>query len=279
MFKVSFIYTDPVDHARLAGWTTSFYNNAGNIDAVIAASKVLGVQLGKCAGKQVVVSGARITDLSNPRNARSVNVPAYTPISYDTDFPTNAVHCTLYGSTLSPVGFWLRGVPDDIILRAKLIDGFPTGYKAFQALQDMLGDASQTWTIRRIPNNIATFPILNWNGLATANPQFSTGATMALAVGDRVRIQRVKGFPYLKRVWTITAADNVGFTYTIGPNYNPPAAAPVLTDKGKARNVTSSGARNVTVGEQITKLTYDYATKKNVGRPTGGLSGRQKTKR
>lgn len=279
MFKCSFIYTQILDRSRTGGWTTSFYNNAGSIDSAITFSRSLARLLNLAAGDQSVVRGVRITDLANPRNARTIDIAVTGATGNASDYSTNAIHCTLYGSTLQPVGFWLRGIPDDCIKSGKLIGNLLAAFPNFVNLQNELTNAGNLWSIRRVPGAQLKFDIQAWNGLTTQTPTFVTAQAMGLALTDQVRVMYVKGFPYLKRVWKVTSVSADGLTIGIGPNYNPPAAAPTITNKGKARRVTATGPTSVVQNEQITKLTFDYATKHNVGKPPLELSGRRRTPR
>lgn len=267
-WKTSFRYNQPVGD-RTAGWSENFWSSLPDIAAVRAAAVALGNALWQLHGDGVNLPSVRI---SNALSFRDVSViplnlfsaiPA-TPTSSDADYPTNALLLKLTGQGSYLTRQWIKGIWDGVVTRGGIYTPTATYTTRVNSLINTLTNAANGWTLRVSDRSIPFKPVKD---ITQAGIVSVTGH--GYADNSRVRISRVKGLTQANRIWRITRID--ADTFSLQGWVAPDVTTPYLGN-GLARQVAY-------VYPAIAAGQIERATKHNVGRPFGALTGRRRTRR
>ncbi len=261
-FRVSFFFEVKGDLS--SGGSLNFWNNSGDVSAVVTAAKFLRTNLNNATGAGFNWPFIRIADVSNFR--------AVTPLKFvtnsvaggterDADFVNTAGLLKVYGPEPYVVSQWFRGLEDGSFNR----DGrwLPQALQqnALNTVFATFTDSGWGWCIRtqnkQTPRKVIQAVTLG--GIVTIDGH-------GYATADRVRISRTKGIPGLNQIWTVQRIDSNNFQLIAIPIGGFTGG---YTGPGKAQ-------LQVLLYQAIRKAEIVRATSHKTGRPFGLSSGRRK---
>lgn len=267
-FRVSYRYGMPVGD-RTAGWSENFWSSLGDINAARTAAQAMSATIWQLHGNGVNLPSARVSNATTFRDVSILQLGLFSVIgpssgADDADYPTNALLLKLTGQGGYVTRQWLKGIPDRVVSQGGQYKPTPTYVTNFNALATVLTNAANGWTMRVSDRTVPFKPVkdISQAGIVTV-----TGH--GYADNSRVRISRVQGLTQANRIWRITRLD--ADTFSLQGWVAPSVAIPYLGN-GVARQVSP-------IYVAIQAAVIERATKHNVGRPFGQLTGRRRTRR
>jgi len=264
-WRVQYFQTQQVRHT--GGWGMSFWNSVGDKAAVIAEARRLRDDFSGLHGRSVRFPRFRVSDPTDSRAAEVVEIPSTTNNSVGTndhaDYPTNAVNIVLRAGEFYRASCWIRGVIDgNVALGGFFVGGgvFDTFFARFRA---RLLTASNNWSLYPLDRLQERKPIKSITIAGVVSVPGHGYPDNAI-----VRIGRVVSPAVANDEWRITFIDADTFSLV---GWVPTAVAPVVKKSSYVK-------RQVHTFVPINEVKTPFATKKNVGRPFGLLSGRQKSR-
>lgn len=276
-FHVALDYEQQVD--RTGGWSVNLWNNSADYAKCLKAAQDLSKVMRSMVGYETInrflrISVAPVEGITRPIKRRTQlteyqsGVNAGVASTEHSDYPTNSIALLLYSGPDTKVRIWLKGVRDEFIDNGgKLARGMPALGAAFTPVLKELKDPANKWCVRVIdpPGGAKEVIQIDAAGLVTCQDVHQ------MSDGDPVRIKNCQVNKYPNRLWRISVGSNTK-QFTLR-NFNPPLPF-----------VPPEGLRIVAVQQfyrylQIDGAVMERATKKNVGKPKGQLSGKQKKKR
>jgi hypothetical protein len=261
-FRVSFFFTQQGD--RLGGWSENYWSNLSSVAGVQAAAMTLQQALWQTKGNGVNAPYIRISQVGAFRSAFIVNTNLTSvPLgnAADADISTTALLLLLTGPVPYTARQWLRGIYDNAVTLAGHYNPSAGYATVINNLFTTLSQASNGWVLRNLNQ-------ANLKQLITAVtlPGVVTVPGHGFATGQVIRISRTGGITGLNGTWHITVIDANTFQL-IGV----PAG-------GFVGRYTKSGTAQLQtyLYQAITGGSVLRATKHNVGRPFGQLTGRRK---
>lgn len=261
-FRVSFFWTQQAD--RLGGWSENFWSNLTSFTAVVTAAQALQVALFNTKGNGVNGPYIRISQVGNFRSAQVVNTNLVQPplgTVNDADYPTTALLLLLTGPQPYFSRQWLRGNPDNTVTNAGHYNPTANLVTLLNKVISLLTNAANGWVLRNLNQANAKQLIT-----AVTLPGVVTVPAHGFATGNTIRISRTGGIPGLNKIWRITVIDANTFQLV-----GVPAG-------GFTGAYTKPGTAQLQgfLFQQITGGQVLRATKHNVGRPFGQLTGRRR---
>jgi len=261
-YKVAYFHS--VQEELLFGWSENFWCEAAGLGAALAIAETIRPFSMAIHGHQTVLRAIRVTDIGPPRVTRvthySGSVNPATPSTSPSDYQTSAGGLILRSGDIYQVSQWIRGIWDDAVSVGGVWTPSSTYVPLVNAFLAQLSAPSNLLRLRVTNKTNAAVPVtaLTQLGLVTAT-------VPGLVSGNRVRISGTKGVPGLNKTWTVQVNDANSFFIT---PWIIPATAPVFTQLGTVRLLSPTLV-------PVTYASIIRATKRDVGRPFGLLSGRR----
>ena len=261
-FRVSFFWTQQAD--RLGGWSENFWNNLTSFSAAQTAALALQTALWNSKGNGVLGPYIRISQVGNFRSAQVINTnltSTATGASSDADYPTTALLLFLASTQPYFSRQWLRGNPDNQVSSGGHFTPTAGYVTLINAITNILVTASNGWVLRNLNQGSAKQLIT-----AVTLAGVVTVPAHGFATGNTIRISRTGGIPGLNALWKITVIDSNTFQLV---------GVPV---GGFTGGYTKPGTAQLQsfIYQAITGGGIARASKHNVGRPFGQLTGRRR---
>lgn len=262
-FHVTYSYNQPV--RKQGGWSENFWSSAGTLDTAVKAGAALRPLLQALHGQQTNLTEMTVKDASASRISKTVVFDPGTiagTSNEDSDYPTVALLLKMTNATGDYfTKQWIKGIPDEATKRGVY---FPGNYNAaVNAFLKYLGTTVNGW-VMRVRKNKATIPAKNIESVTNLGV---IGITAHGYVNDEhVRIARVGGVGPINGDWQI---------YNVTPDtfqlrgFKPLANPEGWDGKGTARKIEYTFPE-IKLAELL------GISSRKVGRPRGGLSGRQR---
>jgi len=216
-------------------------------------------------GHQTKLSAIRVTDLAAVRTTRTVKYPGVvnpsTPVGDQSDYATNAAGLELLSGDVYSVRCWIRGVWDEAVKTGGVWTPPGPYIPIVNAYLAELFKVSNNFRLQVLNKTNPTKPV---QGVTIGG--VVTSPAHGFTAGARIRISGTKGVAGLNKTWRVLSVTTD--TFTIGP-WLIPAVAPVITQYGTARLLELTLV-------PITYASVIRASKRDVGRPFGLLSGRRR---
>lgn len=271
-FRVNFLFKHP-----LGGWSETYFVQENSIDIAVVDAGLLAPLRGKLLGVGADLVAARISDEGISGDSEVINNPEYTRLlpTAISDTPWQTALCRINATSIYRRQLALRGIPDLVYEPVT-----PTE----KTNRDLWFQSLSTEFLARLRNNVANWR-LNVSLRSTDNLprrilQIVPGVgryvltlnspLTGLAVGDFVRITKIREFPSLAGNFPVLAFSEAA-PWTVDIAYTGPEG---FTYKHKAQvRINMPGYKAVT-GASFVRF-----SKHNVGRFFGQPVGRRKRRR
>jgi len=261
-FRVSYFFSQQTQ--RLGGWSENFWNSTTNQDTAFQKAADLVTPLRKLHGKTTVLRHYRVSNVDVFRqidilNFSSTDNPDVTATTI-ADYPTTALGLKLVANPNYVVRQWIKGTWDSVIDAGGFYQPTATFVTNVNAFFAALTTGGNGWALRVLDRTVPSKVVRDIT---------QAGSVTVLAHGyadnATVRISRAKGLTQANNRWRITVVDADTFSLQgwVAPAVNTP-----YQGNGIVRLQTY-------VYPAIGGGIVERATKRNVGRPFGLLSGRR----
>lgn len=264
-YHVSYFFKQNV--GRIGGWSENYWNNLTDLPTVNTKAQAFLPVLRALHGRQSVCNHIRVSDAATFRVTEITLVPGdVNPEVLGTtfsDYPTTALGTLLGAAPSYKVRAWLKGTWDSIIDVGGFYDPGPNFTINVGAWAAHLTTGTNGWALRVIDRA---------QPLKVVRDITQAGVVTVLAHGyadnSRVRISRSKGLTQANALWRITVIDGDSFSLQ---GWVTPAVATPYQGNGTVRLQSY-------IYPSINSAKIERATKRNIGRPFGLLSGRRTTR-
>jgi hypothetical protein len=253
------------------GWSETFWNNNSSGEQAVTEAIQLGVLLRNIHSKNALMQGISVRQTSDDPSIKTTRRVSFTAVN-ETLFqagsrlpgmyPTTALRIQVRSNDGRSNYVWLRGMPDDIDREGTYTPQVGLIIPMNQFLAELAGPATG-WARRQLVAANARAPITAVTGGGVV-----TCPAHGFGVNDRIRIGRTVSNPNIDKVYRVGEVLTLDTFQIVGI---PPTSGPIgITEQSYAQKQFFEGAI-------ILFASPAAVSKRNVGRPTGSPSGRQKT--
>lgn len=264
-FRVSYFFVQQT--ARAGGWSENFWNGASDLNVAVTKANDLGNALLAVHGHTSYITAIRYSEVGAFRRvAVAEQTMTFNPQvgnAVVSDYPTTALLLRMNSAPNYVTNQWIRGIPDSQISAGGFYVPTGTFAQAANALFGVLTTGTNQWAMRVQDKSVpkkAIFSISNTGVVTVPNHGYFDG--------DYIRVSRVQGFKGANGVWKIQVVDTNSFQLLFWTA--PPVGTPMYGNPTAQKQIKTFISP---VGAAFIR-----ATEHKVGRPSGVLTGRRRTR-
>jgi len=265
-FRVSYFFQQRA--ALTGGWSENFWSNETQLEVAKTRAAELAPLLSELHGHTSFITNYRVSTVAGFRQVFIKRTDAteniHTGASAVSDYPTNALLLKLSAAPDYKISMWVKGIWDLVVTEGGFFNPTATYIKHRDKFFAVLTNAAKGWAMRVQDHNqlFKVVQAITQAGIVTVNAH-------GYDPNDLVRITRARGLTQANGLWRVTVVDGNNFSLQ---GWDPPSPATPYRGFGFVR-------KRVLIYPSINGCEFDRATKHNVGRPFGLLSGKAKKRR
>jgi len=253
------------------GWSETFWNNNSSEPAAVSEALSLGVLLRNVHSRNALMQGISVRYVDNDpavRKTRRVSFKAINETLFSATsrlsgmYPTTCLRLNVFSADGRSNYVFLRGMPDACDIEGDYLPP-PSFLIPINQLCAELASGSTGWARRQLieANLIKPITAISTAGVVSCK-------THNYTTNQRVRIGRTISTPNVDKVYRVGDTVTADTFNVVG--FPPVAAAPTITEQSYAQLQLYEGVI-------ISSAAPGGISKRNVGRPSGSPTGRQKT--